>query len=267
MRLRGLNRNLRRTGNGVIPFSPRRLFSTGEQGTWYDPSDLSTLFQDSAGTVPVTGVDQPVGRMIDKSGRGNHATQATTTSRPILKQDANGNYYLLFDGIDDWLATSSIDFSSTDKINLFAGLRKLSDAAVGVFCETSTIPSNNNGAFSLIAPSGANDRYSFGSRGSIYVSVLRIGYPAPVTSVLTCVGDIASDVCRISVNSSNTGTTTTDQGVGNYGNYPLYIGRRGGISSPFNGHFYGLIIRGALTTSALTTATEKWLASKTGVTL
>ena len=34
---------------------------------WYDPSDLSSLFQDSAGTTPVTALEQPVGLMMDKS--------------------------------------------------------------------------------------------------------------------------------------------------------------------------------------------------------
>ncbi len=43
------------------------LFKNGEQGAWYDPSDMSTLFQDSAGTTPVTAVGQPVGLLLDKS--------------------------------------------------------------------------------------------------------------------------------------------------------------------------------------------------------
>lgn len=36
-------------------------------GAWFDPSDLSTLYQDAAGTIPVTAVEQPVGLMLDKS--------------------------------------------------------------------------------------------------------------------------------------------------------------------------------------------------------
>lgn len=59
---------------GEAAYSPLSLFENGEQGAWYDPSDLSTLFQDAAGTTPVTAVGQPVGRMLDKSGNGNHAT-------------------------------------------------------------------------------------------------------------------------------------------------------------------------------------------------
>lgn len=45
----------------------KSLFVNGEQGFVYDPNDLSTMFQDSAGTVPVTGAGQPVGLMLDKS--------------------------------------------------------------------------------------------------------------------------------------------------------------------------------------------------------
>jgi hypothetical protein len=42
------------------------LFTNREEGVWYDPSDLSTLFQDIYGEVPVTGLGQPVGLMLDK---------------------------------------------------------------------------------------------------------------------------------------------------------------------------------------------------------
>lgn len=45
----------------------KKLFSNGEQGFFYNPNDLSTMYQDAAGTVPVTDVGQPVGLMLDKS--------------------------------------------------------------------------------------------------------------------------------------------------------------------------------------------------------
>jgi len=65
------------------------LFRSSEQGAWYDPSDMTTLFQDSAGTTPVTSMEQPVGKMLDKSGRGNHATQPTAINRPVLSSRVN----------------------------------------------------------------------------------------------------------------------------------------------------------------------------------
>lgn len=54
-------------GPNLIGARIAELFANGEQGVWYDPSDLSTLFQDTAGTIPVTAVEQPVGLMLDKS--------------------------------------------------------------------------------------------------------------------------------------------------------------------------------------------------------
>lgn len=60
------------------------LFALGEQGLWLDPSDLSTLFQDTAGTIPVTAPGQTVALGRDKSGRGNHLIQPVALSRPTL---------------------------------------------------------------------------------------------------------------------------------------------------------------------------------------
>lgn len=64
-------------------FLPLSLFANGEQGAWFDPSDLSSMFQDAAGTIPAD-YGQPVGLILDKSGNGNHASQATATARPTL---------------------------------------------------------------------------------------------------------------------------------------------------------------------------------------
>ena len=45
----------------------KQLFSNQEQGFAYDPNDLSTLYQDAAGTIPVTAQGRPVGLTLDKS--------------------------------------------------------------------------------------------------------------------------------------------------------------------------------------------------------
>ena len=132
-------------------FDPAPLFAAGEQGLWLDPSDLSTMFQDAAGTTPAV-VGQPVGLVLDKSGRGNHASQATTAQKPILQQDGSGNYYLAFDGVDDSLSTAAIDFTGTDEVTTIAAVRKNSDAADGVVVELSPLPNTNNGSYFLHAP-------------------------------------------------------------------------------------------------------------------
>ena len=145
----------------------KSLFSLGEQGFAYDPNDLTTLYQDAAETIPVTAAGQPVGLMKDKSGRNNHAYQTVSASRPILQRNATtGAYYLAFDGVDDFLQTNSIDFTATDKVNLFAGVRKLSDAAIGMVVELSNILNSNNGSFNMFAPGGAAPRFDFLTRGT-----------------------------------------------------------------------------------------------------
>lgn len=53
--------------NETIHSLIRKLFSNNEQGFAYDLNDLSTMFQDAAGAVPVTAVGQAVGLMLDKS--------------------------------------------------------------------------------------------------------------------------------------------------------------------------------------------------------
>lgn len=88
-------------GFGSSEFSPLGLFVGGKQGVWYDPSDKSTLFQDAAGTIPVTKDGDPVALMKDKSGNGNHATQTVSTSRPIYKTDGI-LHWLQPDGVDDF---------------------------------------------------------------------------------------------------------------------------------------------------------------------
>ena len=66
MNLNAITLAITRPG-GVRSWDPLAMFTSGVQGVWYDPSDYSTLFQDAAGTLPVTAVEQPVGLMLDKS--------------------------------------------------------------------------------------------------------------------------------------------------------------------------------------------------------
>jgi hypothetical protein len=59
------------------------------------------------------------------------------------------------------------------------------------------------------------------------------------------------------------GSVATTQGTGNYGNYPLYIGRRNNATLPLNGNIYSLIIRGAQSSDAQISSTESWVEIKT----
>lgn len=440
-------------------FTPKQLFWAGEKGVWYDPSDMSTLWQDSARTTAVTAVEQPVGCIDDKSGNGVNATQSTSASRPVLSarynllertQDfsnavwaltgsaspstaaptkgtttgtrpdntsgtidtvtfpavssgawsfigqspslrifdqttfsvyarissgtatiylsvqstgagpSSGNFYtasgftlttswqkisisgtqttiggdtscvigfdtradagqtnsssltvqlwgadfrvnrdtsdlpsyqrvttstdydavgfrpyLRFDGTDDFLLTSSIDFTGTNKITSFSAFRKRLNAFSAIV-ELSPSVDTNNGSFLIYTGGTATAGVD---RKAIEIALrgtqTTLAYFTPVndglySAIVTAEFDIsqsarASELVRLRLNGAN-GTVTyggaADAGTGNFGNYALFIGRRNNASGPFNGHFYGCIVRAAASSIADVTDTESWLNSR-----
>lgn len=244
------------------------FFINSEPGVWYDPSDITTLFQDSAGTTPVTAVGQPVGRILDKSGRGNHATQSVLNSRPTYQIDSSGRPFLLFDGTDDNMVTPTVT-PGIDKVQVFAGLRKLSDATIGVVIEHSVSTTASNGSFVLHSSfngGAASKEWLAYSKGTIRTgAVSTTAEAAPSTVVVSVIGDIGGDSTTLRINNTQAARNTSDQGTGNYLAYPLYIGRRGGGGLSFNGRIYSLIVRfGANMTSGQITTAERWVNSKTG---
>jgi len=231
---------------------------------WFDPSDISTLSQDSAGTTPVTAAGDGIGRIMDKSGAGNHATQTTTPSRPLWQTT-----YAAFDGTDDSWATPSINFASTDKVTVIAGLRKLSDATIGVVTELSAIASANAGAFYLAAPANtATAELSFAQRGATTLAAARaLSLPAPLTAVTTGQMDLTTPSLNMRVNGVQVLNVVTATGGGNFGNYPLFIGRRNSSSLPFNGNLFGLIIMGRLLSPDELWVCEQYMAQQAGISI
>lgn len=194
--------------------------------------------------------------------------QKTTTLLNVTEDGVASTYSLYFDGVDDFLQTNNIDFTATDKVSLFAGVRKLSDAASGIVCELSADQNSNNGTFALRAPNAASDgSYAFNSKVTTAISAGVGGFTAPNSAVIVGSSDISKPTLSLRVNGVLKAVQVISQGTGNYGNYPLYIGRRGGTNLPFNGHIYGLIGIGKLASYSETAAIEKELAKRTGATL
>lgn len=65
-------------------FSPAQVAGLS---AWYDPADMTTLFQDTAMTVPVTAPGQSVAAMRDKSGNGRHMVQSVAAARPVYGRE------------------------------------------------------------------------------------------------------------------------------------------------------------------------------------
>ena len=368
------------------PFSIRQLFNGSEAGVWYDPSDLSTLFQDTAGTTPVTTAGQTVGLMLDKSQGltlgpelvtngtfdtdtdwtkgtgwtigsgvaskasgssgtitqpvsgltagsvyavsvdvntfvsggssirltfggstgestttppdtltnffvatseiqsvsvfvgglataeidnisvkelpGNHATQPTAAARPTYQTDGT-LHWLEFDGVDDFMASNAIDFTTTDEMSVFAGVQKNNTATFRVIVEASP---TGNGTFYLSAQ--ANDIYQYSPKGTVAVFVDGpTSFPSPSKNVVSGFSKIATPIATIRVDGVDRETVTSSQGTGNFLSQALNIGARSNGSLGLNGRIYGLIVRAAIPTPDVIDQTEAYIAEKTGVTL
>ncbi|MEN9807767.1 MAG: hypothetical protein RL756_2287 [Pseudomonadota bacterium] len=174
--------------------------------------------------------------------------------------------YLLFDGSNDALVTNSIDFTATDEMSVFAGVRSLTGGTYGALVELSNNGDSNTGAF-LMSGNGnlTTYRVAFVSRYNVSGNALAndAAYNPPATLIQTGLGDISGDSAILRVNAVQAAISTTDQGIGNYGNYPLYIGSRGGTTLPYNGRLYSLVVLGRGVTPTELTQTEGYVESKT----
>jgi hypothetical protein len=201
---------------------------------------------------------------------GSTATpyQRVTTTYDVTEAGVASLGYLFFDGSGDFMSTGTIT-PGTDKAQVFAGVRKLSEASLGMVAELSA--GSGNGRFFISAPRNTStENYSFYNQGTSGVDVVTAGsFAAPITNTLTALGDISGDNTVLRVSGVQAGQSSTDMGTGNYLAYTLYIGARSGGLFPLSGQLFPLIVRfGPNLTTARISATESWVASKTaGVTL
>ena len=91
---------------------------------WLDASDISTLYQNTAGTTPVTDEGDPVAMWEDKSGLGQHVTQGTVNRQPLYRSNVsnfNSQPAIDFDG-GDWMSCNLFSNWSGD-YTLFIALQ------------------------------------------------------------------------------------------------------------------------------------------------
>lgn len=227
----------------------------------YDHKDITSFYRDTAMTVPAV-VGDPVRAVRDKSGNGRHRTSPSDAQAGILRQTGD-LYYIESDGINDYMVTAAVDLTGTDAVTLCMGLRKLTDATIGVAFESSTTMSNN-GTFAILAPPAAGvAAIRAASRGTVTADTLTVVAAAPVTNVVTLVSDISADSVALRLNSAAASTSTGDQGTGNYANSAHYFWMRGGATFPAKVYDFG----GALYASNLSgtdlTAVEAFVTDRT----
>jgi hypothetical protein len=205
---------------------------------------------------------------------GSTATnyQRVTTQHDVTEAGVASVSYLYFDGADDAMATSTIT-PGIDKAQVFAGVRKLSDA-VG-----SIVGGNGNTAvqFEILSTGWSTPASKYGA--AFYTNALSIAdtaanFAPPRTDVLAWRLDTAgaanTDRLKLNVNAApqtlNMPLPVT--ATANFTALPLYINARSGTSLFFQGHLYSLVVRfGANLDATVISSTETFVAGKTGVTL
>jgi hypothetical protein len=190
--------------------------------------------------------------------RVNTATDYATTGFPL---------YLRYDGSLSFLASAAtVDFSTTAQMSVFAGLRKLTDSALyQIIADFSTSGGAINNTFTSATNIGTYEGFS---KGTVLASAVASGYPAPITNVISEYFDISGDNITVRVNGIQAAISTADQGTGNYGNYPLYIGARFGTTTRslfLNGRLYfPLVVLGRTATATEITNMESYLSASMG---
>jgi hypothetical protein len=238
-------------------------------------SDGVASLVSTTGNLPsITGTSRKFYMCHPDCRISNDGTSIPTYQRVTTSTDydtVNFPPYLRFDGSNDYMLTNSIDFTGTDKMTVFAGVRKLSNAT-GILCELSTDTFNNNGAFVINPAQGNGQNYAFYGKGTTFAGLTATTFSSPISNVLSVAYDIskANQSVEILPNingaipvlSSASGSTGA-MGTGNFGNYPIYIGMRAGTGTPFNGRLYSLITRGVQSTESEITNTEQWVNQRT----
>ena len=231
-----------------LEFNPLSLFKDGKQGVWYDPSDFSTMFQDVAGTIPVTKDGDPVGLMLDKSGNGNHAKQTVSTARPVYKTDGV-LHWLQLDGVDDFIASGDFGLvqphtyaiASTTTSTMLSGSRVLVD---GLSVNSSSIGVRYAGA-RIYAGAGTYEPPSLEVGKTVFVA-------------------------KFDGNNStllNNGIAGVVRQVGSANPKGMTLGALSDGRAPSDTSIYGFISISKVTTNAEDLAVNTYLATKSGVTL
>ena len=235
---------------------PVAVFPVGHSGLWLDPSDLSTMFQDAAGTVPVTSPGDPVRLLMDKSGNGNHVVASSDAERPVY-QDADGLHWLEFDGVDDELATSTPLPFATEVFNCTA-FRSLSYSSSypNIICNRGPAGGSENRQPLLFLRSLNADTVSasFGGTGKL----------VSLGTAVTGLDIVAHALASASKNELNAnGVVAAGGGVmlTDGSTAPFTVG---GPSQRANMRFYGTMQVNGLPTDAEIAAVRAYFAGKSG---
>jgi len=240
------------SAQSVSSWGPSLMFAASERGGWWDPSDFSTLWQDTAGTVAVTAAGQSVALMQDKSGNGNHVTQSTSGKRPILRYDGH-NYYLAFTEANSTClrrAASSVLALRTLSLMGVTGYRLSGVSSTVSHLWSRTVFATGDGRYWYGPPNNTSEEGGYnGFNNALHTNNYTIsGGSGYRVGTYTLDRSIGSNNLRLNGTSVQSTSFTPDNGNDLNTSYDFLIGAynnatNNGEQGYANARFYGLILR------------------------
>lgn len=240
--------------SAIASFTPASL----SPAVWYDPSDLTTLFQDTAGTTPITTAGQGVARINDKSGNGLHLTQATAANAPTYQVDGNGKPYLLFDGVNDYLSSASSVAGNTQSIVTAVAATSTTAGATLLNMDVSSTDRLLIRALNIAAGfiGGWNN-------GTTTTGKSATGSPTP--NVLTV--EVDKTAPSVGLRANAVASSTVASGATPGATLGTFLGSSNGTALFFAGNFYGLVQLARAFAGTERASLETYLGAKCGVAL
>ena len=157
---------------------------------WYDFSDLSTMWQNSAMTTAVASSTDPIRVIEDKSANGFDLDSGSDAARPTYTE-SGGLRFADFDGSNDYLGqTTSTVFQNSTTTSVFIALEKDAADNEGVIYGDASGAGRFGGAYD----SSTNAPYAgFSTNPSIYIDNVALS-AATRTQLHSDLDDSASHV-------------------------------------------------------------------------
>jgi hypothetical protein len=239
-------------------FTPLDLWTGTENGDFYDATDYATMWQDTAGTVPVTGVGQQVKRWVGKK----HGRVLTPfgTNGPTTRVDGSGFKYLEFVGgssqsLRDAALVQSCD-PTTGDMTAFGAFSVGDATATRTFAAWDNAGSNRVQTLTQAAALARTLSFTSGTGPTDTVGTIVANTPFTLIGVRT--GATAEAFKDNVSDGATTGTGTITKATS-----PIWVGTtaNGGVYQTYN--LYG----GLGSISRVLTSTERgnlhsWLAAR-----
>lgn len=205
---------------------------TGAAQLIIHPLEYGSMFQDRAGTIPVTESGQLVGHVLDVGGGNFHATAVSDAARGIFYADTGtGGVRIRYNGVNTAYQTPVLPAPGVDKAQVFFSMTR-HNSSFGMIVELSPNSGTYNGSLAIFE----GGTYQARSRGTSTVTAIQSGTQSRWTKEgITALFDISGRLIRLRKNGTQIASSTESQGTGNYnsfGEFRLNLGARQ------NGSFY-----------------------------